>query len=228
MRHRVDFVHLLAELRAPLGHGDGEADVEDQGEDRDACEPDVELDGQDGEHHRDLDQRRHDAVERVRNQRVHGTRAALDVARHAAGLALEVEAQAQRMQVTEDLQRDAACRAFCGLGEDQLAQFGEEGGRQAQAAVGEQQAHRHHDHRGGVAWLDVHGVDQRLQQHRHTDVGDLGPDEEGQRDGDAPAVAPQVGQQAAQRGPVGARLDRACLGSRDWQRGAVVSHERMK
>ena len=50
-----------------------------------------------------------------RDQRVHAARAALDVARHAAGLPLQVEAQAQRMQVPEHLQRDAACRTLGGL-----------------------------------------------------------------------------------------------------------------
>jgi hypothetical protein len=65
----------------------------------------------------------HDAVERVRDQRMHPARAALDVARHAAGLALQVKAQAQRVQVAEHLQRDPARRALGGLGEDQLAQF---------------------------------------------------------------------------------------------------------
>jgi hypothetical protein len=44
------------------------------------------------------------------------------------------------MQVAEHLQRDAARRAFGGLGEDQLAQLGEQRGRQAQQAVGQQQA----------------------------------------------------------------------------------------
>ena len=43
----------------------------------------------------------------VRKQRGDAARAALDVARHATGLALEVEAQRQAVQVPEDAERDA-------------------------------------------------------------------------------------------------------------------------
>ncbi len=70
---------------------------------------------------------------------MHAARAALDVARHAAGLALQVEAQAQRMQVAEHLERDAARGALGGLGEDQLAQLVEQRGAEAQQPVGHQQ-----------------------------------------------------------------------------------------
>ena len=128
----IELVGLAAELRAPLGHRDREDDVQHQRRQRDPGEPGVELHGQDGQHQRHLDQRRHDAVERIRDQRLDAAHAALDVARHAAGLALQVEAQRQRMQVPEGLQRDAARRALRGLGEHQLAQLGEQRRRQPQ------------------------------------------------------------------------------------------------
>ena len=57
---------------------------------------------------------------------MHAARAALDVARHAAGLAFQVKAQAQRMQVFKDFQRNTARRALGGLGKHQLAQLGEQ------------------------------------------------------------------------------------------------------
>ena len=63
---------------------------------------------------------------------VDAARAALDVAREAAGLALEVEAQRQRVQVVEDLERDAAHARCAHLHEDDVAQLVEERGRQAQ------------------------------------------------------------------------------------------------
>jgi hypothetical protein len=88
-------------------------------------------------------------VERIRDQRLDAAHAALDVAGHAAGLALQVEAQRQRMQVLEGLQRDGAGGALGGLGEHQLAQFGEQRRRQPQQAVAHQQRHRHHQHGGG-------------------------------------------------------------------------------
>ena len=125
MRAGVQIVHLLAELGAPLGHRHGEDDVDHQRGQRDPGEGRVELDRQDTQHQAHLDQGGQDAVERVRNERLHTARAALDVARHAAGLALQVEAQAQRVQMLEDLQGDAARCALGGLGEDQLTQLGE-------------------------------------------------------------------------------------------------------
>ena len=70
-------------------------------------------------------------------------RAALDVARQAAGLALEVEAQRQRVQVAEDLERDAADRALRDLREDRVAQLAEGLRQDAGHAVGEDQRDRH-------------------------------------------------------------------------------------
>ena len=57
---------------------------------------------------------------------MHGARATLDVARHAAGLPLQVEAQAEVVQVAKDLQRQRAGRALGGLGKDDFAQLGKE------------------------------------------------------------------------------------------------------
>jgi hypothetical protein len=75
-----------------------------------------------------FDQRRHDAEQRIRDQRLDAAHAALDVARHAAGLPLQVKAQRQRMQVPEGLQRDMARGALRGLGEHQFTQLGEKRG----------------------------------------------------------------------------------------------------
>ena len=126
VRRRVQLVHLLSELRAPFGHGHREGDVKNQRNDGDAGKPDVEFDSQQAEHQRHLDQRGNDAVERIGDERMHAARAALDVARHAAGLAFQVKAQAQRMQVFKDFQRNTARRALGGLGKHQLAQLGEQ------------------------------------------------------------------------------------------------------
>ncbi len=205
-------VHLAAELGAPLGHRDGEHDVEHQRHQRDPDVAHVELGAQQGEHEHHLDQGREDAVERVGDQRLHPARPALDVARHAAGLALQVEAQAQRVQVTEHLQRDRACGALGGLGEHQFAQLGEHAGGQAQQAVGHDQPQRHHQQRQRTAGPDGHRVHQLLEQQRHAHVGRLGRDHEGQCRDHAPLVLPEVGEQAAQRRPVGAGRGRAAVG----------------
>jgi hypothetical protein len=229
LRHRVELVHGLAELRAPFGHRDGEDDVEQQRDPGDPDEERIELDTQNGQHQRQLDDGRHDAVERHRDQRMHAARAAFDVARHAAGLPLEVEAQRQRMQVAEHLQRDAARRALSRLGEDQLAQLAEQRGRKAQQPVGHQERDRHHQQRLRHVGLGRHGVDQVLEQHRHADVRDLGAHHEGKRRHHAPLVAPQVGEQAPQRGPVGAIAARGLARGDGVGRGkgfAAAAHRR--
>ena len=188
---RVELVHSFAKLGAPLGHGNREADVEHQRYHGDPGKPDIKLDRQQREHQRDLDQGRDDAVERVRNQRMHGAGTTLDVACHAAGLALQVKAQAQGMQMAKHLQRDAACCALGGLGENQVAQFGKQCGRQAQQAVGQQQRRWHHQQRccqhaaGGV-----HGVNQLLEQQRHTHIGHFGSNHKGQCRQHPPFVLP--------------------------------------
>ena len=205
VRRGVELVHLLAKLRAPLGHGDGKDDVDGKCRHRDEREGGVELDRQQGEHEPHFHQRGHDAVERIRDERLHATRAALDVARHAPRLAFEVKAQAQRMQVLEHLQRNAARRAFGGLGEDQLARLGEKRGRQAQRAVGHQQPDGHHQHGAWVGRRNGERVDQFLEQQGHAHIGHLGGNQEAEGEHHARFVGPEIGQQPGQSGPVGAR-----------------------
>ncbi|KAF1053159.1 MAG: hypothetical protein GAK34_01080 [Delftia tsuruhatensis] len=195
-------IGLAPKARAPLGHRDRERDVEHQRRQRDCREPDVEAQRQDAQHQRHLDEGGQDAVERIRDQRLGAAHATLDVARHAAGLSLQVKAQAQRMQVLEGGQRNRARGTLRGLGKDQVAQLGEQRTGKAQQPVGQQQGHGHDEHRAGIAGLQIQRIDQVLQQHRHAHVGELGPDHEAQRRQHAPLVLPQVGQQAPQRVPV--------------------------
>ena len=122
-------------MRAPLGdrHREGDVDRERDGGDRD--ERPVVARDQDRRHQRDLDQRRQDREQREADQRRDAALAALDVARQPAGLSRQVEAQRQRVQVAEHLERDRAHRALRHLGEEVFAQFGEERRRQPQQAV---------------------------------------------------------------------------------------------
>ena len=126
VRRRIELIHAAAEMRAPLGHRHGEGDVGRQRGQRDPEEGGIKAYGQQAQHQRELDQRGQDAVERIRDERMHGARATLDVARHAAGLPLQVEAQAEVVQVAKDLQRQRAGRALGGLGKDDFAQLGKE------------------------------------------------------------------------------------------------------
>ena len=208
----LQLVHLAAEFGAPFGHHHGERDVEHQRHQRDPHVAHVELGAQQREHHGHLDQRGDDAVERVRDERLHAARAAFDVARHAAGLALQVKAQAQRVQVTRT-PASAMLRVapFGGLGEHQLAQLGKQAGGKPQRTIRQQQAHGHdqqplhaRSQPGGAAHGGGHGIDQLFQQQRHADVGPLGRHHEAQRQHHPPFVGPQVGKQPLQGGPVGA------------------------
>ena len=124
-------------------------------------------------------------------------RAALDVARHAAGLAVEVEAQAEAVQVAEHAERHAPHRALRDAHEDHVAQFLEQRGGEAQDAVDGEQRHRHRDQ----LQPGIEAVDDLLHDQRHADVGELGGDQEGERDHHAPLVFPEVGHERAQRLP---------------------------
>ncbi len=157
---RVLLVHGAPERGAPLGHGHREGDVEDERAEGDRREPAVELGREQDDDERDLDQRRQDVVDRVVQQRLDRARAALDVARDAAGLALEVKAQAQRQQVLERLERDAPGDPRRDRIEQEFAQLGEERDRDAQRAVGEQDRDRNDQRGARVVGLDRQGVDQ--------------------------------------------------------------------
>jgi len=220
VRRRVELVGLPAKLGPPLGDAHREEDVERQRGHRDPGKPGIELDGQNGQHQTHFDQRGHDAVERIRNQRLDAAHAALDVACHAAGLARQMKAQAQGMQVLKGLQCNGAGRALRGLGEHQLAQFGESRSRQSQAAIGQQKSHRHHQQGARIAWLQAHGVDQFLEQHGHAHIGQFGPHHESQRQQHAPLVFPEVRQKPLQGVPV-TPLSGSC-GRRSF---ATVAHE---
>ncbi len=124
-----------------IDHRERDVDGERAGGDR--HERPVVARDQDRRHERDLDQRGQDREQREADQRGDAALAALDVAREAAGLPLQVEAQRQRMQVAEHLQRDLAHRALRHLREQELAQLGEHRRRQPQQAVGDQQRERH-------------------------------------------------------------------------------------
>ena len=90
-----------AKLRAPLGQAHRERDVADQRHRRDGCKAPVKGEGQNAQHQQHLYQRGQDAVERIRHQRFGAAHTAFNVTRHAAGLALQMKAQAQAVQMAK-------------------------------------------------------------------------------------------------------------------------------
>jgi hypothetical protein len=85
-----------------------------------------------------------------------------------------VKAQAQACRCSKVCSASAR-RALRGLGKHQLAQLGEQRGGQAQQAIGQQQAHGHHQQRRRVARLDVHAIDQVLSSTGTPTLASLAP-----------------------------------------------------
>ena len=106
------------------------------------------------------------------------------------------------MQMPEYAQGDAARRPLGRLGKHQLAQLRKHRSRQPQQAIGQQQAHRHHQQGLCAPRLHIHRVHQLLQQQRHTDIRQLSPDHQQQGQQHPPAVLPQIGDQALEGIPV--------------------------
>ena len=123
---------MAAQRGAPVGDLDRKHDVEGQRREGDEGEYRVVVVERDADYQADLDQRRQDAVEGVADQRTDRAGAALDVAGQPAGLALEMEAQRQRMQVAEHLQGDAPHRLLGDPRKDEFAQLGKQRGGKAQ------------------------------------------------------------------------------------------------
>src|SRR5688572_12886963 len=102
-----------------------------------------------------------------------------------------MEAQRQRMEVPEYVQRDAPDGALRHADENEITQLREERGGQTQRAVGDEQRQRQRKH--GLRRCQP--IDDLLEHERNGDVRELGRDEEDERDRDAPAVLPQVWEQ---------------------------------
>ena len=207
IRLGIQLVRLAADRHAPLGDHHREADVDDHRAEGDGGEAPVELGEQ---HHRDqgeLQDHWENGKDQVREQRRDAARAALDVARHAAGLPVEMEAQAQAVQMPEHAERNAPDRALRHRHEQHVAQLAEERRGEPQDSVDREQRDRHRDDRR----LHVEPVDHLLHDERHADVGELRRDQAGERQQHAPLVLEQVRQERADRAPfVAPQLLRRC------------------
>ena len=190
---RIVFIDGAPDVDAPVADLDREHDVGEQRDERDQHVADVVFDEQDAEHEADFDQGRQDRIERVGNQAGDRARTAFDVARDAAGLALEVKAQAQRMQVAEHFERNLAHGALGNARKEDFAQFGEHRRGETQQAVQRQE-------QGGQGERLLAGgkpVDHLLENHGHADIGDLGADQAAECREHAQAIAPEIGEQCA-------------------------------
>jgi hypothetical protein len=194
-------VHDPAELDAPLGRDDREGGVDRDRDEGDQREHPVVLDQQDADHQGELEQGRHDVEQHGAEHEADRLDATVDRARELAGAPLQVVAQRQLEQVLEDRQRDLAAGALSDLGEDRIAQLGEQGGAEPGAAIGDQRGQRQHEQ---AALGHAQAIDDRLVEERDRDVDQLGQQQEDERQDHAHAqlrriLWPQMRQQFGDR-----------------------------
>ena len=202
----VGVVHAAHELDAPLRQGDREHDVggdDGQGHRR---EPPVVEGPQDAAHQGDFEQGRQDVEGREADQELHARRAALDDAAQPAGLALEMEAQRQRMEMAEDFEGEVADRPLRDRREHRIADFAHRLRQHPRRAVRQNKDDRHGH---GLRRRRAQGVNGLLVEDRDVDVDELGRDQQGQCNDDAGAQTrftlwPQMPGKNAQNRP-GAR-----------------------
>ncbi len=198
----IHFVHGAAEHHAPFGDHQREGDVDHERGKGDDGEPRVVFDEQNRRHQADFQQRRQDVEQQESEQETDAARAALDVARYAAGLPLQMEAQTQTVQMLEHLQCHAADGALRHLGEQRIAQFAEQRAEQTQQTVADHQEHRDGQHRLRLA----HRIHDLLEHQRHGHVGELRQHQKHDHRNHPDFELQQIGQQTADDAPIGAGL----------------------
>ena len=175
---------------------DRERDIADQRAGGNDGEPDVVMRDQVAEHQRDFDQRRQDAEQRVRNQRRLTPRVPRSMSRVMPPVWRfrwkRSDSECRWRNTCSAMVRTARCVT---RGEHEFAQLGKHRGGQPQRAVRHQHADRQHQQRLRIGGLMRQLVDQVLQHQRHADVGQLGADQERQRQR-SPATCRSTGKAA--------------------------------
>ena len=211
IRLLVALVHPAPVLGAPLGDGEGEGDVARDGDEGDEGEPEIEERPQDAADEADLDEGRQDVEEHEAERELDPRRPPLDRAHHAAGAAVEMEAQCQAVEMHEGAERHLPDGARRDLGEDRVPELAEDERHHAREAVGEDNGDRHagsrHCRRRDVTARPLaQAVDRALVEHGHVDVAELGGKEE-EKGRHHPrlelgrSLGPEVGQERADRAP---------------------------
>ncbi len=182
----VALVHLPTEPHLPAGHGEGDGQIgQDRGQGREREAGAIESPQHAG-HQGQFQQGGRDVEQGQVQQALDPRRAAFHHPRHPAGLAVQMEAQRQGMQMLEDLERGQPDRALGDPGEHQLAQPGRRLGDHLRQAIGEDEAHRHDHDR-----LDREPVDHPLEDQRRADIDQLGRHHQRQG-GDHPQLHPRL------------------------------------
>ncbi len=203
---RVQVVQVPLQRRAPADQQRGVDAIGDEGGGHGQGEPRAVARHED-DHHRDDLHRRGQQREQCRaHQESHPRGAALQVARHAAGLARTVETGVQRLQVAEHAQGEVRHRALRDRRKHHVPQLGQQAAGKAQQGVAQQQEDRQRERA-----RRAQGVDDVLERHGHGDHEQLGRHQQGQRGRRAPPLPPE-------HRPDGPQYFPPCEG------GAVVLH----
>ena len=208
----VALVHRAPDRHPPVRRDEGPGEIDEDHAQHDADVAEIELEEEHHQDQRELHRRGYGCEHDDAHDGLDGVATPLQHTGQATGLALQMEAEAELMQVDEDLLGQTAHRVHGDGGEERVATLRGEAHEDAQDAVERDQGdgpeeQAEHIVRGlGVgARLARHGVRRPLERvgHRHRD--ELGDQHEREGDVDPLAqvdagVRPHVGGQLAQHG----------------------------
>ena len=219
VRRRIGVVHLLADRHPPFGDAEGVGDIGPDRADDDQRIAPVKQEGEDQRDQCELKDQRPDREQHETQQEIDALHAALDNAGQPAGLAGDVIAQRQRMDVLKGFQRQRPQRALRHPHEDRVAQFAKAHRHQPRQPVSHGQRDGAKAQKPGlVTGLARQTVHRRLVKEGRQHRDHLGGDQEGHRQNDAllhPAVplGPQIGRHRAHRAPAAGPLRAVALAS---------------
>ena len=198
---RIELIHAVPEIHAPLGDQKGEQHVHRHRTEHGTGEDRVVVAQHDHRHQRELHHDGQDAEGHVVQDLAYRTRAALQVTADRTGLAPQMKTQRELQQMGQHPCRQAAHRPVAHLGEHHVPQFVEQACAELKQPVGDQQRHRHAQ-RQLVQRCLFEEIDESLEHQRDADVGGLRQYQAAQGKQRAAAKFPQKGQHAAQVVPI--------------------------
>jgi hypothetical protein len=158
-----------------LGHLEGEPDIERDGDGQHDEVGDVESPGEHDAGQQQFQDQRSDGEQQEAQEELHPLHAALDDPAEPAGLARDVVAQAERVDMLERLQRQLPQRPLRHPREDRVAQLLEAHAHQPRHAIGHREPHRAHgaSSQPGRPALARQRIDRGLVEKRRADVTSL-------------------------------------------------------
>jgi hypothetical protein len=199
--------HATPVDEAPLRHRQRPGRVGGDRQERGRREAPVVEPPQHQAHEQDLEHGRRDLEDQVVDEVLHRVDAALDRPRQAARLAVEVEAQAQPVQVAERLQREAVDAMLRHRVEDHGAQLLHGRGQDARRAIGEDEPDRQRDRRVARAErVDRLLVEDRDEERRRLRAQQQGKGQEDPHPERQPLLAPEIGREVGDDRERGRRL----------------------